>query len=90
VEQLKNQLIKIANSTYAGRYIFSGFKTNTRLMDDDGYFTMDVANSEAIIYQIGISDSININVPGGDLVLTAELMPAPVEKASLLRTSKLT
>jgi len=67
VEQLKNQLIKIANSTYAGRYIFSGFKTNTRLMDDDGYFTMDVANSEAIIYQIGISDSININVPGGDL-----------------------
>jgi len=27
----------------------SGFKTNTRLMDDDGYFTMDVANSEAII-----------------------------------------
>jgi len=36
VEQLKNQLIKIANSTYAGRYIFSGFKTNTRLMDDDG------------------------------------------------------
>jgi len=48
----ENQLIKIANSTYAGRYIFSGFKTNTRLMDDDGYFTMDVANSEAIIYQI--------------------------------------
>jgi len=89
VEQLKNQLIKIANSTYAGRYIFSGFKTNTRLMDDDGYFTMDVANSEAIIYQIGISDSININVPE-EICLTAELMPAPVEKASLLRTSKLT
>jgi len=44
-------------------------------MDDDGYFTMDVANSEAIIYQIGISDSININVPGG-ICLTAELMPA--------------
>ncbi|RXE58839.1 flagellar hook-associated protein FlgL [Acetivibrio mesophilus] len=67
VEQLKNQLIKLGNSTYAGRYVFSGFKTDTKLMDDDGNFNVAVNNTEAIIYQIGISDSININVTGGDL-----------------------
>ncbi|HOM01323.1 MAG TPA: flagellar hook-associated protein FlgL [Acetivibrio sp.] len=67
VEQLKNQLIKLSNSTYAGRYVFSGFKTDTKLMDDNGFFNINVNNSEAIIFQIGISDSINVNVTGGDL-----------------------
>lgn len=67
IEQLKNQVINLANSTYAGRYIFSGFKTDTKLLNDDGTFAIDVNNSESIEYEIGIGDSININVPGGDL-----------------------
>lgn len=67
VEQLKGQLIKIANSTYAGRYIFSGFKTDTKLLDDDGNFVVEVEDTESIIYEVGISDSININVLGGEL-----------------------
>jgi len=66
-EQLKKQIINLSNSTYAGRYIFSGFKTDKPLMNEDGTFAISVKNSEAIEYEIGIGDDININVPGGSL-----------------------
>jgi len=67
IKQLKNQLINLANTTYAGRQIFSGYKTDTKLLNDDGTFAIDVLNTERIEYEIGIGDSININVCGGDL-----------------------
>jgi flagellar hook-associated protein 3 FlgL len=67
VKQLKEQLIQLGNSTYAGRYIFSGYKTNTKLLDDTGKFAINVSNNENIKYEIGIGDDININVVGGDL-----------------------
>lgn len=67
VEQLKEQLVEIGNFTYAGRYIFSGFQTDTKPLADDGSFNTSVDPSEQIIYEIGISDSININVLGGEL-----------------------
>jgi len=64
---LKSQLISLGNATYAGRYIFSGYKTDKPLLNDDGTFNIDVYNSEQIKFEIGIGDNININVPGGDL-----------------------
>jgi len=68
VEQLRKQIIHLSNSTYAGRHIFSGFSTNTPLMNDDGTFAIDVVNyNEQIKFQIGIGDDINVNVPGGEL-----------------------
>ena len=73
IGQLRTQIIHFANTTYAGRYIFSGYKTDTKLINDDesdpmfGTFHIDVLNSEDIKYEIGIGDDININVPGGDL-----------------------
>ncbi|RCX14779.1 flagellar hook-associated protein 3 FlgL [Anaerobacterium chartisolvens] len=66
-KQLKTQLVHIANTTYAGRYIFSGYKTNQAFMNADGTFNIDVDNAEAVKYEIGIGDDININVAGGDL-----------------------
>lgn len=67
-EQLRTQLVNLANSTYAGRYIFSGFKTDTVFMNSDGTFNISVDNiKEQINYEIGVGDSININVTGGDL-----------------------
>lgn len=66
--QLRTQLIHLANTTYARRYIFSGYETDSPLIDEStGSFAIDVANSEAIKYEIGIGDDININVPGGEL-----------------------
>ncbi|NLX64567.1 MAG: flagellar hook-associated protein FlgL [Clostridiaceae bacterium] len=65
--ELKTQLISLANATYAGRYIFSGYKTDKPLLNEDGTFNIDVDNSEQIKFEIGIGDEININVPGSDL-----------------------
>src|SRR5690606_35765086 len=67
MEQLRIQLIHLSNTTYAGRYIFSGYKTDTKFIDDNGNFVIDVANSENIKYEVGIGDDIVINVPGGEL-----------------------
>lgn len=67
VEQLKTQMTHLANTTYAGRYIFSGYKTDKPLMDENGVFLIDIVNSEQIQYEIGIGDNININVTGSDL-----------------------
>lgn len=65
--QLKTQLISLSNATYAGRYIFSGYKTDKPLLNEDGTFNVDVDNEEQIKFEIGIGDNININVPGSDL-----------------------
>lgn len=67
VDQLRTQLVNLANSTYAGRYIFSGFKTDQKLMNNDGTYNITVNNTEKINYEIGVGDSININITGGDL-----------------------
>lgn len=68
IEQLRDQMIHLANSTYAGRYIFSGFSTDSKLIDENtGNFIMNVGNSERINFEIGIGDKMNVNVPGGDL-----------------------
>lgn len=67
VKQLRTQLIHLSNTTYAGRYIFSGFKTDKKLMNDDGTFAIGVLNNEKIKFEIGIGDNIHVNVPGGDL-----------------------
>lgn len=81
-KQLKAQAIHLSNSTYAGRYIFSGFKTDQKLMNDDetstdfGKFYINVdkvaaltseITKEKIFYEVGVGDSININATGGDL-----------------------
>lgn len=69
VKQLRSQMLQLGNSTYAGRYIFSGYKTDQKLLDEvTGNFTINVVTTaENIKYEIGIGDDININVAGGDL-----------------------
>jgi flagellar hook-associated protein 3 FlgL len=72
IKQLKSQLIHIGNTSYAGRYIFSGFETSKKLIIDDesdpnyGAFNINVTSElEKIDYEIGVGDSIDINVCGG-------------------------
>lgn len=74
LKQLRVQAIHLANSSYAGRYIFSGFKTDQKLINDDenspgfGQFSLDVNTvDERLYYEIGVGDSINVNVAGGDI-----------------------
>ncbi len=66
-DQLRGQMINLGNATYAGRYIFSGYKTDKPLLNEDGTFSIDITNNEQINYEIGIGDEINVNVTGSDL-----------------------
>lgn len=75
-DQLRKQIINLANSTYAGRYIFSGYKTDKPLLNDDGTFNIDIDNNEQLMYEIGIGDFINVNVPGSDLFNSGSLANA--------------
>ncbi len=83
IKQLKIQTIQLGNTTYAGRYIFSGYKTDKRLLNDDGTFELNVStNDENIKYEIGIGDDININVAGGDLFNSGGDASFPVPPAA--------
>lgn len=86
INQLREQMIHLANSTYAGRYIFSGYQTDKPVIDTTtGNFTMDVQNFENIRYEIGVGDSININVTGGDL-LNMGAVATTGSKGALIQT----
>jgi flagellar hook-associated protein 3 FlgL len=69
IDQMKEHLIQISNTTYAGRYIFSGFKTDQPLLDDDGNYaiplTMNGDNTEIFQYNVGVSESVKVNTLGG-------------------------
>ncbi|WP_069650368.1 flagellar hook-associated protein FlgL [Caloranaerobacter ferrireducens] len=77
IDQLKDHLINIANTTYAGRYIFTGFKTDVPLLDENGKYKLTNYNVGAGIfasnklekneiskYNVGVSDNVEVNVVG--------------------------
>lgn len=91
--QLREQLVNLGNATYAGRYIFSGYKTDKPLLNKDGTFNIDITNSEQIKFEIGIGDNINVNVTGSDLfnsgnagTTAAVPVPPATNKSSFIDT----
>lgn len=73
VKELRDHLIQIGNDTYMGRHIFSGYKTNEPLLDNNGEyntnlitipFTLLQLNNEVIKYQVGDSQFVDVNIPG--------------------------
>lgn len=97
LKQLKVQAVHLSNSTYAGRYIFSGFKTDQKLINDDetsanfGRYSIDVNTvNEKIFYEIGVGDSININVAGGDLFSNGGNADNPTNGTSISKINNLT
>ncbi|MCR2044731.1 flagellar hook-associated protein FlgL [Anaerosalibacter massiliensis] len=73
VRQLKKHLIEIGNSTYAGRHIFTGYKTDKKLFDEDGNYIVDLrmndlsedSKKEIFEYNIGVSERVQVNTLGG-------------------------
>ncbi|WP_077369561.1 flagellar hook-associated protein FlgL [Anaerosalibacter sp. Marseille-P3206] len=64
VSQLRESLIEISNSTYAGRHLFSGYKTDKKLLDGDGKYNVDLSKDEIVEYNIGVSETIKVNTVG--------------------------
>lgn len=70
IEQLKDHLIQIGNTAHAGRHIFSGYKTDKPLFNnDDGTYniplTMEGVNKEIFEYNVGVSEKVKVNTLGG-------------------------
>lgn len=46
IKELKGHLIQVGNSNYAGRSLFTGFKTNKNLLDDKGKYVVNLKKYE--------------------------------------------
>lgn len=72
IEQLKGHTVKLANSTFAGRYVFSSFHTDEKLMNEDGTYNIDITNFDIVdryktIYQVGVGENIEVSSNGLDV-----------------------
>ncbi len=57
IKELKGHLIQIGNTTYAGRSIFTGFKTDQPLLDEDGKYLVDLKK-----YEVPVLDENGIQI----------------------------
>ncbi|MDR5659772.1 flagellar hook-associated protein FlgL [Serpentinicella sp. ANB-PHB4] len=80
IKELKDQIIGLSNTTYAGRYVFSGKNTNQPLLDQEGNYNVDLYNANnpnaidhKMIYEVGIAEKIDVNVLGTDFLETNSL-----------------
>jgi flagellar hook-associated protein 3 len=67
IKELREQLIDLGNATYAGRYLFSGYKTDKPLLKEDGTYDLGGAtlnSAELINLNVGIGDQMGMNFVG--------------------------
>lgn len=64
IKELREHLIQLANSTYAGRSLFTGFKTDEKLLKEDGTYNVYIKNDEVFVYNVGIAEKVAINTLG--------------------------
>jgi flagellar hook-associated protein 3 FlgL len=48
ITELKGHVIQIANTTYAGRSIFTGYKTDQKLLDEDGNYNVNLEKQDVL------------------------------------------
>lgn len=65
IDQLIEELIVNANSTMAGRYLFSGFQTDEPLMNKDGTYNIDITsekmnNFKSIAYEVAVGENLPV------------------------------
>ncbi|MCL4533655.1 MAG: flagellar hook-associated protein FlgL [Bacteroidetes bacterium] len=68
VEQLIEHAVAVGNSTYAGQYVFAGFKVTTApfAMATDGASVTYSGDSGKISRKIDTNAAVTINIPGND------------------------
>lgn len=74
MKELKNQIIQAANATHAGRHVFSGYKTDRPLLDENGNYylktdpndtsVVKLGANEISVYNVGVSENIEVNTVG--------------------------
>lgn len=82
IKELKGHLIQIGNTTYAGRSIFTGFKTDKPLLDENGNYLVDLKKydvldengnptgekkDEIFVYNVGVAERASVNTLGNKI-----------------------
>jgi flagellar hook-associated protein 3 len=72
VEQLKEEVISLGNSTIAGRYIFSGLETDEPLFNDDGTYNIAmtsqrVSEKNAVSFEVYVSEVMDVGTYPTDI-----------------------
>ena len=78
IAQLREELVQVGNTTHADRHIFSGYKTDEKLFDEDGNYNINLTmkddknatdetkkKAEIFEYNIGVSETVKVNTLGG-------------------------
>ncbi|MDM8534936.1 flagellar hook-associated protein FlgL, partial [Clostridiaceae bacterium HSG29] len=84
VEQLKEHIIGSGNKTFAGKYIFSSFQTDKKLLNADGTFNINITQNEldnkpTTTYEVGVGETMKVSTNGLDLfgaVIDTSYFPA--------------
>lgn len=83
IDQLKDHVIKLANTTYAGKHIFSGYKTSQALLQSDGTYDIDSRDAEQMNFNVGIADQVTVNILGHKLFGATTTENAPPYNTNL-------
>ncbi len=65
IEQLQRHLFQLGNSTYAGRHIFAGYRTDTPAFAQSPGAILFQGNNGEIAFEVSIGNRIAVNVSGG-------------------------
>lgn len=85
VDQLLAGVVRIANTTHDGRYIFAGMKTTTQPFTQVGATVTYSGDSNQIIREIGPVEQVVVNVPG-DVFLPPAPPPPAVPPPTIFST----
>lgn len=88
IDQLKEHLIQIGNTTYAERHIFSGFKTDKPLLNKDGTYNMDLNVDEVFEYNVGVSETVKVNTLGGKVFGKGDVNSTPDYNSNIEENEK--
>lgn len=66
IEQLQGHVVQVGNATYAGRYIFAGYRTDQPAFVEQNGSLVYQGDSGKIAFEIGVGNRIEVNVLGGE------------------------
>jgi len=64
IEQLKQEVVQLANTKIGNQYLFAGTKTNTRPYEIVGDRVIYHGNTSAISVEVGVGNTVAVNIPG--------------------------
>lgn len=97
VEEIRKEIISLGNTTYAGKYIFSGKKVTSPLLNENGEYLVDLSNyknpkavDDRMQYGIGVNENIEINILGFQLFEMGQIPGSDVDTTAKWETGALT